>query len=141
MPTLLPVYHPLFNLREICKQMVLLEDHLLQERKRCEDCTRKHFLTLEALAEEAGSLDETQKWVALYRALPDQFRALSEQWLDGVDPLQLAQALRRIRKELLPVCFDMRQQTQGSKTAATRMSVFAEHVASIWQSRQNPCRH
>ena len=59
---LLPIMSPLFNLREICKQMSLLEDHLNNVRKRCPDCIRKHFLTIEALFEEAVSLDKDQEY-------------------------------------------------------------------------------
>lgn len=130
MASLLPIMHPLFNLRECCKQLTLLEDHLQHPRKRCEDCIRKHFLTLEGLLEEAFSLDETQKWLALYQHLPDRVRALSEQWIDGKDPSQIVQDLRTIRKDLLPKCFDMREQTKGSKTASK--SAFAKHIATLW---------
>ena len=59
---LLPVFSPLFNMREICKQVVLLEDHLNNPRKRCPDCIKKHFLTIEAFFEEAVSLDKLQKF-------------------------------------------------------------------------------
>lgn len=38
--SLLPIMSPLFNLREVCKHLTLLEDHLNQPRKRCPDCTR-----------------------------------------------------------------------------------------------------
>ena len=34
---LLPIMHPLYNLREICKQSALLEDHLNHERKHSEE--------------------------------------------------------------------------------------------------------
>lgn len=54
---LLPVHEPLFNLKEIVKQMVLLEDHLFHEQKRCRECITKHFLTIIALAEEGLTLD------------------------------------------------------------------------------------
>ena len=60
---LLPIMNPLFNMREICKQMVLLEDHLNNIRKRCHDCIRKHFLTIEAFFEEAISLDKDLKYL------------------------------------------------------------------------------
>ena len=55
-----PVMRPAHNLREISKQLVLLEDHLFHECKRCKDCIRKHLLTAEALAEETVSLDKNQ---------------------------------------------------------------------------------
>lgn len=54
---LLPVMEPSFNLREIAKQMLLLESHLAVPRQRCADCIRKHYATIEALAEEGASLD------------------------------------------------------------------------------------
>jgi len=54
--TLLPVMRPSFNAREICKEAVLLEHHLNEPHQRCRDCINKHFLTIEALAEEAISL-------------------------------------------------------------------------------------
>ncbi len=54
---LLPIMDPIFNLREISKQLILLEDHLFHIRKRCSDCIKKHFLTAEALSEEAITLD------------------------------------------------------------------------------------
>jgi hypothetical protein len=60
--SLLPVLDPRFNMREICKQSVLLEDHLFQKEKRCHDCIIKHFLTIEGLAEEAVTLDKEHKY-------------------------------------------------------------------------------
>lgn len=54
--TLLPVMRPAQNMREIIKQMVLLEDHVLQSCKRCGDCTNKHMIMIEGLAEECASL-------------------------------------------------------------------------------------
>lgn len=48
---------PKHNLREVSKQLVLLEDHLVQKNKRCSDCISKHYLMTEALLEEAIALD------------------------------------------------------------------------------------
>jgi hypothetical protein len=45
-----------FSLRECCKQLVLLEDHLAHPNKRCSDCIHKHQLAAEAFAEEACTL-------------------------------------------------------------------------------------
>ena len=61
---LLPVLDPCFNMREICKQCILLEDHLFQTEKRCTDCIKKHFLTIEALGEEAITLDKENEYIA-----------------------------------------------------------------------------
>lgn len=56
--SLLPLMDPKFNMREASKDMVLLEDHLAQEGKRCQDCILKHFLRIEGFLEEGIALDE-----------------------------------------------------------------------------------
>jgi hypothetical protein len=54
--TLLPVMRPAQNMREIIKQLVMLEDHMYQRCKRCTDCTNKHMIMIEGLAEECATL-------------------------------------------------------------------------------------
>lgn len=115
---LLPIMHPLYNLRECCKQMALLEDHLNNERKRCHDCIRKHFLTIEALLEEAISLDNKQKWTDMIADKPEMVRKCQERWIDGEDEREIAQDLREVRKEFAPICFDLREMTQESRLAS-----------------------
>lgn len=95
---ILPVLDPLFNLREICKQIILLEDHLSQKGKRCHDCISKHFLYLEGLAEEAITLDRDMKHIEKIENLPDEFRTLQKEYLSNIDPLIISQKLRKIRK-------------------------------------------
>ena len=96
---LLPVMDPSFNLREICKQCVLLEDHLTHDDKRCTDCCTKHFLTLEALAEEALTLDKNGKLRDDARQLPKKIRQLQIFWMDNPDKChEISQQLREIRK-------------------------------------------
>ena len=82
---LYPIMSPKFNLREICKQIVLLEDHLNQVKKRCPDCIRKHLLTIEGLFEEAISLDTEGTLAKQIERAPDYFRYLQERWVDGAD--------------------------------------------------------
>lgn len=106
---LYPIMSPKFNLREICKQIVLLEDHLNQVKKRCPDCIRKHLLTIEGLFEEAISLDTEGTLAKQIERAPDYFRYLQERWVDGADERKIAQAIRKIRKGLSPLCFDMRK--------------------------------
>jgi len=132
---LLPIMHPLYNLREICKQSALLEDHLNNERKRCQDCIRKHFLTIEALFEEAISLDTEQEWIGQLEGKADLVRSLQERWIDGTDPLNLAQDLRAIRKDFSPLCFDLREMAEGSRLASGRVSL-AKHVADVHLARR-----
>ena len=104
---LLPVLDPKFNMREICKQSILLEDHLFQEEKRCYDCICKHFLTIEGLAEEAITLDKEQKYPEL-NGLPKQIRNIEKKFLENKDKnhIQSAQELREIRKKYMQQCFD-----------------------------------
>ena len=106
---LLPIMSPLYNMREICKQVALLEDHLNQPRKRCPDCIRKHFLTIEALFEEAISLDKDFKYDEYLDGKAEMCRLMQEEWLDGGDEQELAQKMRVMRKEFAPICFDTRK--------------------------------
>lgn len=132
---LLPIMHPLYNLREVCKQSALLEDHLNNERKRCEDCIRKHFLTIEALFEEALSLDSKQKWADQIEGKADLVRTLQVEWIDGKDPLEIAQGLRSIRKDFAPLCFDLREMTEESRLASGKVPLF-QHVADVHLARR-----
>jgi hypothetical protein len=107
--SLLPVLDPRFNMREICKQSVLLEDHLFQKEKRCHDCIIKHFLTIEGLSEEAITLDKEQKYPELID-LPQKIRVIEQKYLknhtDPKQPAITAQELREIRKGYMQKCFD-----------------------------------
>ena len=103
---LLPVLEPLFNMREMCKQIILLEDHLFQTSKRCEDCICKHFLTIEALAEEAITLDKDKKYTDYLEKLPDRIREIQHQYIkDNQNVHEVAQQLRVIRKEMMTKSF------------------------------------
>ena len=100
---------PAFNLREFVKQLILLEDHLCQPHKRCDDCIRKHLLTAEALAEEATALDKDCVWGKKPALLAGMVRKWVECLCDGVDPAVLSQQVRAVRKGLTPLVFDPRQ--------------------------------
>ena len=120
---LLPIMSPLFNLREVCKQMSLLEDHLNNMRKRCPDCIRKHFLTIEALFEEAVSLDKDQEYAEVLDGKAQEIRDLQGSWLDddsNENYLLLAQALRAIRKDFAPLCFDVRKLASVERLSSQR---------------------
>jgi len=137
MPDLLPVMQAKFNLREACKQLVLLEDHLNQPRKRCKDCIRKHFLTLEALFEEGASLNGADKPLTSAGGLPvgvvctrhaDLMRTLADDWQQGKPEEEVATYLRAIRKALTPYCFDLRQMKSAS---SLRSTVASRHLGRI----------
>ena len=98
---LLPIMDPLFNMRECVKQCILLEDHLFQKKKRCEDCIKKHFLTIEGLAEEAISLDKENQHNLGDLKLADNIRQIEKKYINDEDPINIAQSLRQIRKPLM----------------------------------------
>jgi hypothetical protein len=117
---LLPVMDFRFNVREICKQLILLEDHLTHGPKRCMDCCIKHFLTIEAFSEELLTLDNTNliipnsDWHTL-KNLPVDIRHLQyifiqnirDGTLDEKTIHSMVQELRRIRKQYMVVSFDI----------------------------------
>ena len=100
---------PLFNVREILKQMVLVEDHLNHPYKTCPDCIRKHLLTIEALAEEASSLDSPN---GVFTDASEGLAESARQWLEGfqykVAPAAIADQIRKLRKTLTPLACDPR---------------------------------
>lgn len=51
-----PVSDPRYNMQQIIKQSILLEEHLTNKNKRCRDCITKHFLHIIGLSEEAQML-------------------------------------------------------------------------------------
>lgn len=109
-PTLLPVMDPRFNMREVAKQLLLLEDHLTQPRRRCNDCIRKHFAMAEALCEEAMTLGggdaarsrSTAGAIRCAGELQEALRVLHSKLFHGrIGHSEAAQKLRAIRKPLL----------------------------------------
>jgi hypothetical protein len=117
---LLPVMDFRFNVREICKQIILLEDHLTHPSKRCMDCCVKHFLTIEAFAEELLTLDSMNTipnhptWKTL-STLPPHIRNLQYTFTYHIrkDSLTtdtihfIVQDLRNIRKQYMIASFDI----------------------------------
>ena len=123
----LPLTHPQFNLREIAKQMVLLEDHLAHASKHCPDCIRKHLLTIEAFAEEAVALDAEGQ----YRELGTQCAEAARRWLeefhDHRPAADIGQEVRGARKGLASITADPRGST--------------DRVASRHLAATSLCRH
>lgn len=102
---LLPVLRPTQNMRDIIKQLALLEDHLYQPPKRCTDCIRKHFLTIEGLAEECATLCKPRAILPESRKIASTARVLHHAWearrKDPVVAEHVAGKLRRLRKGLM----------------------------------------
>lgn len=105
-----PIMDPRFNMREAAKQCLLLEDHLNNTKKRCYDCIRKHFLTIDGLLEEAVSLE-------VDNVLRDYYRKLHIYWIkiektyarnpaDSNNLDNVSKEIRGFRKPLLEQYFD-----------------------------------
>ena len=130
---LLPVLDCRFNLREICKQSVLLEDHLTHPEKRCTDCCIKHFLALEGLCEEALTLDKKGDFVQKYTHLPNKIRRIQNLWIQ--DPHnnahQCSQLLRELRKEFQPNVFSIIFSDSNTQEPLQRCSSGACKIKSF----------
>lgn len=121
---LLPVLDANFNMREICKQCILLEDHLSHVEKRCPDCCIKHFLALEALSEEAIQLDKEQKLDVNVKDLPTKIRGIQKKWYQNPthNATQCSQDLRKIRKLLMENSFPVVFSTDKNKSMSCSAS-------------------
>jgi len=103
----LSIFDPRFNMREIAKHLLLLEDHLFHENKHCIDCISKHFLTIEAFAEETLTLDKEMKYgeevkhvLRVKEIMPPLIEKMKEKKANLQDYAEAAQALRVIRKPI-----------------------------------------
>jgi hypothetical protein len=109
-----PVSDPRYNMQQIIKQSILLEEHLTNKNKRCRDCITKHFLHIIGLAEEAQMLatNKIDKYplinesVILYNEL---FKVwIKNKNLNGKDEtyiLYCTDKLRDHRKQLIVIYF------------------------------------
>lgn len=103
-----PINSALFNVREITKQLLLLEEHLTDPEKFCVDCIRKHLMMVEALAEEAMTMDPRSKWTAHAHDLARLSRQIQTAFSDGVRNPILSEKIRAKRKQLVALVFDSR---------------------------------
>lgn len=97
-----------FNVREITKQMLLLEDHLSDDDKYCVDCIRKHMLLMEALAEEARAVDPASPWNDTLNDLAKHIRYWQTAFEDGKPKHEIGQLIRERRKVYIQKVFDPR---------------------------------
>ena len=94
----MPVNDPEHNLREIIKQLLLVEDHMFQDDKKCIPCIRKHLLTIEALGEEGVTLDVENKYTAHFNEVIHMMRKLE---LSKDFSNTSAQEVRELRRNLM----------------------------------------
>lgn len=105
-----PVSDPKYNMQQIVKQSILLEEHLTNKNKRCRDCITKHFQHIIGLAEEAQMLATTK--CNKYPLLSDSvifYNNLFNEWFKNRDDeskiLEISDKLRIHRKKLIAIYF------------------------------------
>lgn len=109
-----PVSDPKYNMQQIVKQSILLEEHLANKNKRCRDCITKHFLHIIGLAEEAQMLatNKIDKY-PLVNECVELYNKLFNRWMKNYDInandsnnfLYCCDELRNMRKRLIAVYF------------------------------------
>ena len=105
-----PVSNPAYNMQQIVKQSILLEEHITNKNKRCRDCITKHFLHIIGLAEEAQMLatNKCHKY-PLINVSVELYNQLFSDWIknkdDEVNNLNVSDKLRIHRKKLIAIYF------------------------------------
>lgn len=105
-----PVSNPAYNMQQIVKQSILLEEHITNKNKRCRDCITKHFLHIIGLAEEAQMLatNKCYKYPLINESV-DLYNQLFKDWIKNKDNneinLKVADELRINRKKLIAIYF------------------------------------
>ena len=105
-----------YNMEQIAKNLILLQDHLTKEG--CADCILKHILTIEALAEEALTLNGYKEWIDLIEDTLNLTAELKEKVVaflkEGVnlksgEGFELAQKVRSLRKKIVKRLYNMEE--------------------------------
>jgi hypothetical protein len=105
-----PVSNPAYNMQQIVKQSILLEEHLMNKNKRCRDCITKHFLHIIGLAEEAQMLatNKCNKYPLINESV-EIYNDLFNEWIKNKDDvyniLNISDKLRTHRKKLIAIYF------------------------------------
>ena len=105
-----PVSDPKYNMQQIVKQSILLEEHLINKNKRCRDCITKHFQHIIGLSEEAQMLatNKSSKYPLLNESV-DVYNELFNHWFkyryDDTKIYEIADKLRIHRKKLIAIYF------------------------------------
>lgn len=104
---LLPILDVKFNIREAVKNMLLIEDHLLDKRRRCMDCCKKHLLLIESFLEEAISLDKKGKYIKKIEKDLKIIRKLQQKILKGrKNYYDIAMDIKKLRQKYFKDSFE-----------------------------------
>lgn len=142
-----PISNPRYNMQQVVKQSILLEEHLLNRRKRCRDCITKHFNHIIGLCEEAVMLSTNRPkgYCPHLNTSVELYNNLFKQWLayrkqnkehDEVCMTKICDKLRSNRKKLI-TCYFFEEPTTNTalnyKDTYTKEEKLREHM-----TLQNP---
>jgi hypothetical protein len=96
------VNDPAYNMKNVIKQAILLEEHLADDKKYCKPCSVKHFCHIIGLLEEASWMACGQEYPLLNDCL-ESFSSWFEEW-------QKSMSDKAIRNNILT---DMRKMRQN----------------------------
>lgn len=94
---------PRYNLRQVCLNWLLLEQHLTDREQYCPDCIRKHAMLAEAYANEAFQLDARREYTALCEDVRQANGRIQNGIREGL--VDTAGIVRQARKALQPLVF------------------------------------
>lgn len=104
------VNNPVYNMKNIVKQSILLEEHIAEPNKYCLSCIVKHFQHIIGLAEEAIWLAGVD--VSKYPLLDSSvnfYQSTFDKWLsnktDDANKKEVLSALRERRRQLVDIYF------------------------------------
>jgi hypothetical protein len=104
------VNNPGYNMKNVVKQSILLEEHIAEKNKYCLSCIVKHFNHMIALCEEAVWLAEDR--IKNYPFLDDSvdfYQHIFDDWLKGKHDEKVKKstlsAIRERRRALVDVYF------------------------------------
>ena len=142
-----PISNPRYNMQQVVKQSILLEEHLLNRRKRCRDCITKHFNHIIGLCEEAVMLstNKPKDYCPHLKTSVELYNELFRQWLnyrkqnkehDEDCMVKICDKLRSNRKKLI-TCYFFDEHT--TNTALNYKDTYSkEEKLREYMTLQNP---
>lgn len=100
------LFNPAYNMKEVAKQSILLEDHLVHPTKRCRDCIAKHLIGICALLSEAVQLScgDSKKYPLLDESI-GFYNNIYDDWFKhqdiDEDIIRIAGEIRDMRKRIV----------------------------------------
>lgn len=104
------VNNPAYNMQNVVKQSILLEEHLAEKNKYCISCIVKHFQHIIGLVEEAQWMAGVS--ISKYPHIEESaqfYQVLFKKWLNGQNndkvKLDVLNQLRERRRTLIDIYF------------------------------------